>query len=192
MSDRLSFAENGVSSDIQFNVVKLVEVDSVTQGLAETAITAVWRLHMSGPATVNLRFADRISLELPDGSKESVNALYQRHTDTINIALGTLQERYPKSPLGAMVVLHAGHEARHKVQVAMGDIPPDADRAILGGTYMDGRHEIEAWESAVDAFSAVYPGQTVSFPVGSRIYSNQSVEQSNISDPQNYVTRPLV
>lgn len=176
MNNRLSFAESGISSDIQFNVVKLVEVDPVIQGLAETAIAAVWRQHMSEPTSVSLTFADEIQLQMPDGGSEPVNSLYQCDTDTINIAIGTLRERHPEASLGSLVVLHAGHEARHKVQVAMGDIPPDSNQGMQDGSYVDGRHEIEAWESSIDAFSAVYPNQTISFSVGSRLYSTQSAE----------------
>lgn len=169
--------ESNIPQGVQFNVAKLVEVDPAIQTLAELAITAVWQHHVTEPTAVNLTFANRIVLEMPDGGTELVNSLYQGDTDTINIALGTLQERHPDTSLGIMTVLHAGHEARRKVQAAISDAPPDSNQGIVDGTYTDSRHEVEAWESAVQAFSAVYPGELVSFPVGSQIYSNQATSE---------------
>jgi len=171
-----SSGEYSTPADIKINVLRLIEVDPVVQADTEAAIAAVWQRHMNVPASVNLTFAHSIVLKMLDGSVTAVNSFYQWGTDTIMIALGTLQERHRSEPLEHMAVLHAGHEARHKVQVALDNTPPDANAVIAYDRYTDSQHEVEAWESAIQAFSHVYPEQPVNFQVGSRVYSNQLIE----------------
>jgi hypothetical protein len=157
---------------VQFNISRLVEVAPVVETATQAAVTAVWKRHIDEPTSVNLIFAETIRLGLPNGGSTLVNAEYDKGTDTIVIALGTLQERHPELPLEAAAVLHAGHETRHKVQTLLGDAPSDSNHLMLEGAYTDSRHEVEAWQSAVEAYSDVYPGKWISFAVGQHTYSN--------------------
>lgn len=166
-------AEVLARADVEFNVRKLIEVDPEIQDLAQRAISAVWQLHMQEPTTANLRFCKEIELRIPGGGTESVNALYQTETNTINLAMETLKQRHPELPFGNIVVMHAGHEARHMVQVAIGDTPPDSNQSMSEGTYWDSRHEVEAAESSLEALSAIYPDQWFNFQLGSRVYTNK-------------------
>ncbi len=160
---------------VQFDVVKLIEVEPALQSAAESAITAVWRRHMNEPTSVNLSFASAVILQLPNGTTEPVEALYQGDTDTIMIALGTLREHYPEAPLEVVTSLYAAHEARHKVHYAIGDIPPDRNEGTTSDAYLASRHEVEAWESAMDAFSDIYPYTLIDLSLGSRTYTNRKL-----------------
>jgi hypothetical protein len=173
MSELLVSAETVQLPSINFNISRLVEVPPEVEAATQSAIATVWERHVGAPTSVNLVFANSIQLELPNGDSESVNSLYVKHTDTISIALGTLRERHPELPLETACVLHAGHEARHKVQTASGDVPPDSIQQIVDGTYTNSRHEVEAWQSSLEALIAAYPGQWFSFRVGQYSYSTR-------------------
>ena len=101
--------------------------------------------------------------------------MYELEDDSITLALGTITERHPHLPLESLALLHAGHEGRHRVQAHIGDPATYACITMENdNTYTDSRHEVEAWESAVNTFNALCPNDTVSFTIGTRTYNSRS------------------
>jgi hypothetical protein len=137
--------------DVRFNIQKLIEVDPSVQSVAEQAITAIWKKYSKEPVVVNLTFASHVTTELDNGILDSFNSAYDPVEKRILIAVDTIKERHPDVSVELLVVLQAGHEARHLVQQMLGDPAPDSRTTIASGDYFDDRHENEAWQSAIDA-----------------------------------------
>lgn len=157
--------------EILIMVEDLVDVDPGVQAAAEHAITTVWQAHMREPTVIKLRFCSGISLELDDGKIAPIASLYEPQDNTISIAIGTIIESHGNSGQQVMARVYAAHEARHAVQQATGDPAPATSTTWANGTYVDSRHEVEAWESSVEAFTAI--GVWIEFTVGERTYSNR-------------------
>ncbi len=158
-------------SEVKFDVHKLVEVEPAIETAAKQAIVSVWKRHMNEPVSVDLTFASHMTVDLDDGTTDSVNSAYSAEGDKIYIAIDTMKERHPADRLDFLVFLQAAHEARHLVQEKMGDPAPHSGSTIANGVYLDDRHEDEAWQSAIDAFSGIYPDFPLTFSVGSNTYS---------------------
>lgn len=157
--------------EVKFDVHKLIDVEPEIEIVAQQAITSVWKKHMKEPVSVDLIFASHITIDLDDGTEDSVNSVFNPEGDKILIAIDTMKERHSSGLLDFLVVLQAAHEARHLVQKKMGDPAPHSGSTIANGTYLDDRHEDEAWQSAIDAFSNIYPELPFEFSVGSITYS---------------------
>jgi hypothetical protein len=158
---------------VRFNISRLVEVAPTVEAATKAAVTAVWRRHVNAPTSVNLAFHNIMVLTMPDGTPKLLDASYHKDTDTLSIALGSLQMHHPELPLEMASVLHAGHETRHKVQAFLGNEPPDYDHYhMTGEDYDNSPHEIEGWQSAIDAMTDVYPNTSISFTIGQHTYSN--------------------
>lgn len=166
------YGEQVTAELLNFNIIKTVEVDPDLEAIARAAIAAVWAAEMGTPASVTVAFTERLILSM-HGREAAVGSHYVDSTDTISIALQTLRDQHPGEELGLYVLLHAAHEARHKVHFAIGDEPPPSAHSMSDGSYVDSRHEDEAWQSATQAYSALYAGRWITFTVGSRLYSNR-------------------
>jgi hypothetical protein len=158
-------------SEVKFDVHKLIEVEPAIETVTRQAIADVWEKNMKEPVSVDLTFASHITVPLDNGTTESVNSIFSPEGDKILIAIDTIKERHPADLLGFLVVLHAAHEARHLVQEKMGDPGPHSGSTMENGTYLEDRHEHEAWQSAIDTFSDFYPESPFTFSVGSNTYS---------------------
>lgn len=170
---RLGLEQRGGLPLVRFNLSKLIEVAPRVEAATRAAVIAVWMRHVNEPTSVNLTFADTITYYLPDGTSKLVDGLYQKDTDTISIALGSLQRHHPELSLEMASVLQAGHEARHKVQAFLGNDPPDFSHYMTGEDYSNSPHEVEGWQSAVEAMTDIYPGVSVNFTIGQHTYSNR-------------------
>ncbi len=158
------------ASSVYFYIERQVTVPSRLEVLAKTAIRAVWQTHMDTPTALRLRFANRIYQPGSQAAGPERSSLYDPTEDRITLALSTMDDQRGDLPLDGMVVLHAGYEARHMVQFAQHELA----LAVRGpNTSADGpgQHEHEAWQSALEAFGAVYPNVDVTFTANNRVYS---------------------
>lgn len=171
MAERFRPDINKEPAGILITVENLVDVEPGVQAAAEHAIATVWEAHTKEPTVIKLRFCSGINLELDDGRTVSVASLYEPRENTISIAIGTIRESHGDSGERVMARVYAAHEARHAVQQAIGDPAPATSTTWANGTYVDSRHEVEAWESSVAAFTAI--GVWIEFTVGERNYSNR-------------------
>jgi len=162
--------------EVRFDVYKLVEVEPTIETAAQQAITSVWKKHMKEPVSVELIFASHLVIDLDDGTKDTVNSAFNPEGDKILIAIDTITERHSAGLLDYLVVLQAAHEARRLVQKKIGDPAPHSGTTMANGTYLEDRHEDEAWQSAIDAFSDIYPELLFEFSVGSNNYSTHHQE----------------
>jgi hypothetical protein len=169
-------AEYTTSPLVEFNVVKLIEVDPAVEDATKAAINAVWHRHMDTTTSVNITFANTVALPMPDGSEKLIDAVYEDSTNTILIAVGSFAEKYPDWTPEQMSVIVAGHEIRHKIQNEIGDPAQPSNELMASGTYYDSRHEVEGHMSSVEAFNDVYPGEPISFAADSEgsyhVYAN--------------------
>lgn len=150
-------------------------ISDAVLGAIRLAFCMVWTKHIGKPGHFRVIIGNEISNQLlPEKSRCS--GAYIPKTDTILLATDPISKRYVTLdlPLNHRFFLVAAHEAMHKVQYKLGDIPPHrkyfSEKKNVLGFSAESIHEIAAEQEALDAYKYYYPPAAGSFQENGILY----------------------
>jgi len=154
---------------MEFRISDFAETPRSAIEAAKIAITSVWQEAALPPDMVSLHFLERPSMQTDAGIRFPCT-VFNPGKNIIYFGMYTIAQNMPPGPLEAQVFLGAAHEARHKVQAARGETLSDSGDGMADNSYYHSRHEFEANDAAVRAFSRHYPHLNWKLSLGIKSY----------------------